>query len=297
MSITKDGGETMNDYSRFPKNDRIYTGSEEKFGITIGNENYIVKFQKNSETGLMNNHISEYIGSNIFNIIGVPAQITMLGMYHDRSVVLCKDFNQEGEVFTPFNDVGESSLERDKELYQYTYDDITRMLKENSKITHVNETIDMFWDMYIVDAFIGNFDRHGANWGFIKKDQTYRFAPIFDNGSSLFPRRNNDTLLMEIFEDDSKLDEITFKYPTSQIRIGKTKTSYFEVINSLRFKDCNEALKRIYKRIDLDRIIKFIHIQDDLSELQKKFYIKILEHRYNQIIKSSYMKLIGENHE
>ena len=34
-----------------------------------------------------------------------------------------------------------------------------------------------------MDALLGNFDRHGANWGFIKEDNKYTIAPIFDNGS------------------------------------------------------------------------------------------------------------------
>ena len=38
-----------------------------------------------------------------------------------------------------------------------------------------------------MDALLGNFDRHGANWGFIKEDNKYTIAPIFDNGSCLFP--------------------------------------------------------------------------------------------------------------
>ncbi len=58
------------------------------------------------------------------------------------------------------------------------------MLRENMKSTNVEETIDRFWDMFIVDALIGNFDRHGGNWGFIKKDNQYRIAPVYDNGSS-----------------------------------------------------------------------------------------------------------------
>ena len=39
--------------------------------------------------------------------------------------------------------------------------------------------------MFIVDALIANFDRHGSNWGFIKKYNKYRLSPILDNGSSL----------------------------------------------------------------------------------------------------------------
>ena len=140
------------DYSKYKKNNRVYTGAEEKFGITIDDECYIVKFQKGSELGLLNNHISEHVGSNIFNLLNEEAQITSLGTYNGRKVVLCKDFNREGEFFTPFNGVGESSLERDKELYTYSYDDIITMLTENTKITKVSKIIEKFWNMYIVDA-------------------------------------------------------------------------------------------------------------------------------------------------
>ncbi len=292
-----DGCEKMRDFSVYSKNDRIYTGSEEKFGITIDREYYIVKFQKNSETGLLNNHISEHIGSNIFNLIGESAQLTMLGKYNGRNVVVCKDFNEEGETFTPFNGVGESSLDRDKNLYQYTYEDVTRMLHENSKITHVKDTVEKFWNMYIIDALIGNFDRHGANWGFIKKDQAYRFAPVFDNGSSLFPRRTTEELMIEVLNDDHKMKEITYKYPTSQIRLGKHKSSYYEIINSLKFEDCNKALIRIYNRINLHKINSFIELQKELTELQKRFYKHIINYRYQHIIKASYQKLVGEYHE
>ena len=79
--------------------------------------------------------------------------------------------------------MGESTLAQDKETYQYDYEDIMQMLRENSKLTNVEETIVIFWQIYVVDALLGNFDRHGSNWGFIKKDNTYSIAPVFDNGS------------------------------------------------------------------------------------------------------------------
>lgn len=81
--------------------------------------------------------------------------------------MVIKDFNKEGSFFVPFNGVGESSLDDEKE--GYSYDDITRMLEANKKITNIEETISSFWDIYIVDALLANFDRHGSNWGFIKK--------------------------------------------------------------------------------------------------------------------------------
>ncbi|MFR7404828.1 MAG: HipA domain-containing protein [Coriobacteriaceae bacterium] len=56
-----------------------------------------------------------------------------------------------------------------------------------TQLTDVAETISMFWEMFIVDALLGNFDRHGMNWGFIKRDNAYALAPVFDNRSCLFP--------------------------------------------------------------------------------------------------------------
>jgi hypothetical protein len=284
----------MKDYSAYHKNNRVYTGSEEKIGITIDQQDYIIKFQKNSETGYLNNHISEHLGSSIFDLLGETAQVTALGLYRGRQVVLCKDFNRRDGIFTPFNGVGESSLERDRELYSYTYEDITMMLVDNVKITHVDAVIDKFWNMYIIDALVANFDRHGANWGFIKRDNTYEMAPVFDNGSSLFPRRNTDELMLEAMNRQDVIEEITFKYPTSQIRQGKRKSSYYDIINSLEFEACNQALSRVMGRIDLRRIFALIDLEDMLSDLQKAFYKHIIEYRYDHIIKKSYEKLTGE---
>lgn len=157
-------------------------------------------------------------------------------------------------MLVAFNGVGESSLERDKEFYQYTYEDITAMLRENMKSTNVEETINRFWDMFIVDAIIGNFDRHGGNWGFIKRNNLYRIAPVYDNGSSLYPKLNTDDKLKAVLSSEEEINQRIYKFPTSHIKVKNRKSSYFEVITSLQFETCNEALQRIVPRIDLTRI-------------------------------------------
>lgn len=124
-----------------------------------------------------------------------------------------ENFLEPEDDLVAFNGVGESSLERDKELYQYTYEDITAMLRENMKSTNVEETIDRFWDMFIVDALIGNFDRHGGNWGFIKKDNQYRIAPVYDNGSSLYPKLNTDEKLEAVLSSGKKLTNGSISSP------------------------------------------------------------------------------------
>ena len=109
----------MADYSRYPDGGRYYSGAERKKSILISGEPYIVKFQKNSREGSRYNHISEYLGSHIFALLGIDTQETFLGQYNGEDVVVIKDFLGEDEVFVPFNGVGDSSLEQDKEKYQY----------------------------------------------------------------------------------------------------------------------------------------------------------------------------------
>jgi len=281
----------MRDYSMYEKTPVILSGAEKKFEIIIDGHRYIVKFQKNSEVGLTYNYVSEYLGSHIFQVIGIPVQETFLGTYDGANVVVMKNFLEPGDALIAFNGVGESSLERDKEIYQYTYEDITAMLQENMRSTNVEETIDRFWDMFIVDALIGNFDRHGGNWGFIKRNNQYRIAPMYDNGSSLYPKLNTDEKIAAILASEDEINERIYKFPTSHIKIKNHKSSYFEVISSRQFEACNEALKRIVPRIDLNRINTIIDEIEGISELRKQFYKVMLEHRYEKILMHTYRLL------
>ena len=284
----------MKDYSRYPDGNRYYSGAERKKSILINEKPYLVKFQKNSREGLRFNHVSEYLGSHIFALLGIKTQETFLGTYKDENVVVIKDFLGEDEVFVPFNGVGDSSLEQDKEKYQYSYEDIIEMLQDNVKLTDVEQTIDLFWDMFIIDALLANFDRHGSNWGFIKKDNKYRLSPIFDNGSSLFPQLNTDEKIEAVLSNQEEIDMRIYKFPTSQVKYKGKKSSYYEIISSLAFEECNNALVRIIERIDFNKINKLIDSVENISEKRREFYKTILEQRYEKILLKSYNELMSK---
>ena len=281
----------MIDYSRYSEENRYYSGAERKKSILISGKPYLIKFQKNSREGLRFNHVSEYLGSHIFSLLGMETQETYLGTYKDENVVVIQDFIGENEVFVPFNGVGDSSLEQDKENYQYSYEDIMDMLQDNIKLTDVEQTIDLFWDMFIVDALIANFDRHGSNWGFIKKDNKYRLSPVFDNGSSLFPQLNTDEKIDAVLGSQEEIEMRIYKFPTSQVKYQGKKSSYYEIISSLAFKECNNALIRIVERIDFDKINTLIDSIENISEKRKEFYKTILKQRYEKILLKSYHEL------
>lgn len=281
----------IRDFSKCLLSDRFYGGSEKKLGIVIDGVDHMLKFQKKTAFGKRNNHISEYLGSHIFEMLGFDTQETFLGIYGGEQVVACKDFNREGKQFVPFNDVGESTLDQDKETYQYDYHDIMQMLRDNSKLTDVGETISMFWEIYIVDALLGNFDRHGANWGFMKEKNKYTLAPVFDNGSCLFPNLTDEDEMKSIIQSEEETEKRIFRFPTSQVRLDGKKSSYYEVIHSLGFAECNTALTKIYDRIRMEEIEKLIYNTPFISDVQKMFYFHMVRERYEKIIRASYEAL------
>lgn len=278
----------MKDYSKCPDGSRFYSGAERKKSILVSGQPYLIKFQKNSREGLRFNHVSEFLGSHIFAMLGIETQETSLGSYKGENIVVIRDFLEEGEVFVPFNGVGDSSLEQDKEKYQYSYEDIIAMLEDNVKLTNVEQTIDLFWDMFIVDALIANFDRHGSNWGFIKKDERYRLSPIFDNGSSLFPQLNTDEKIEAVLSNQEEINRRVYQFPTSQVKHKGKKSSYYETISCLEFEECNHALIRIAERVDLEKINKLIDSVEEISEIRREFYRTILKQRFEKILLESY---------
>lgn len=280
------------DFSEYQESGKYYGGSERKLGIVIDGDDYMLKFQKKTAFGKRNNHISEYIGSHIFELCGFFTHKTYLGYRDGEQVVACKDFNVSGKQFVPFNEVGESTLDQDKETYQYDYEDIMQMLRDNSKLTNVEETISAFWEVFILDALLGNFDRHGSNWGFIKENNRYSIAPVFDNGSSLFPALVDEEEMKSIMESQEETNKRVYTFPTSQVKLRGKKSSYYEVIHSLEFPECNNALLNVYKRIDIAHIRDLIEQTPLISGVHKAFYMHMINARYEKIIKASYEKLI-----
>lgn len=282
------------DFSNNKLSNISYGGSEKKIGVIFNGSPYMLKFQKKTPFGTRYNTISEYLGSHIYQMLGVDCQETLLGTYKGENVVACKDFMEDGTMFVPFNDVGESTIEEDKEKYQYSYEDIIQLLNINKKLTNVEEVTSSFFEIYIIDALLGNFDRHGSNWGFLKRNNKYYMAPVFDNGSCLFPNMIDEDEMKKIILDEEQINVRVYKFPTSQIKINGEKSSYYEVISSLKYEEVNKALIKIYPRINLNEIYNLIDDINIISNIHKDFYKTMIKNRYEKIIKYSYKKLVGD---
>lgn len=279
------------DYSNYERNNKMYSGAERKIGLRVGTEDYIIKFPKKERFLTRNNHISEFIGCRIIASMGYLVQETHLGTYNGENIVAIKDFVEVGQQFVAFNDVGESSIEADREAFTYSYEDITEILHANNKLKDPDETVKMFWQLYIIDALLGNFDRHGGNWGFIKENNEYSLSPIFDNGSCMFPKMTDEDEMSKVMISEEETRRRVFEFPTSQIRLNDKKSSYYGVINSMSFKECNEALVKVYERFDIQVAEDIIDSVEIISQTHKAFYKHMLSSRYNLLLKEMYERL------
>lgn len=132
-----------------------------------------------------------------------------------------------------------------------------------------------YWDTFILDVMLGNFDYHANNLAyFMKKDGTeLKFAPIYDGGSCLYPQMS-DYAIPDILVSSKKIEMRINKFPTAALELqDKTKANYKEYINSLQNPDCTVALLSVYPRTDINVIRKIINGNAVISEVRKNFYM------------------------
>ena len=142
-----------------------------------------------------------------------------------------------------------------------------------------------FWDVFVIDALLGNFDRHNGNWGFLFDESTGEssLAPIYDCGSCFLPQADEKTM-NEVLTNEDALHSRVYLYPTSAIKQNGRKINYRDFLMSAEYGGCNKAVKRIAPRICMDEISALINEAPYLSELQRAFYKHYVEARYNLIL-------------
>ena len=275
-----------------------YKGFEKKKTLIYNNKKILVKFpnpirQKNKNISYINNAFSEYIGSNIFKIVGFDTQNTSLGIYRynnqEKIVCACEDFTDENNILYEFENLVLSANPNKK--IETELIDILEVISD-IKIIDAKKTKEKFWCMFIVDCLIGNTDRHNGNWGFLQNNITKKitFAPIYDCGSCLNPMLEDKEIANL---DESEVKNLALNCYSCFKENGK-KINYINYIKEMKNQECNKALYTIFENINIDKINKLIDEISCISIVRKEFYKKIIFLRY-QIIKDVYNRLIN-NH-
>lgn len=283
---------------------RAYNGANgKKIAVEYNGEDYMLKFppsgqDKPTELSYTNSCISEYLGSSIFNLIGIEAQETLLGTYRVgeklKIVCACKDFTADNIRLYDFCSIKNTVIDSEHGGTGTELEDITETMEKQQFVDPV-ELTEHFWNVFVVDALLGNFDRHNGNWGFIVNSETgkARIAPIYDCGSCLLPQAD-DNVMKAVLSSEEELDKRIFRFPTSAIQKNKRKINYYDFMTSAKNDDCNAAIARIHPQIDMEEIKDFIYKTEGIDELQKDFYAYYIGARYDKILTLAYDIIIEQ---
>lgn len=290
----------------------------EKRGIIYNNEYWFLKFPKNTlgmnrVTGLsyVTSPLSEYIGSNIYRILGYNVHKTILGICNDgkkdKIVCACKDFinDDKNEILIPYtalrNDTNPIIMERNDTSIQSpsNINEIIFQLQHNLILSKISNVKERFWEVVVIDMLINNNDRNEDNWGVIKNkiDNTYKLAPIYDCGNCFYGKAS-DEKIANILADNEKLKSsatngITAYEDDLEKRIPINK------ILELKNNDLKKAIVKVSQLIDnhLDEIINFIQEIPTtysgitiMSKIRKTYYIETFKIRFETLLKKQLNK-------
>ncbi len=280
--------------------------SGSKKGIIYNNERWFLKYPKSTKSMDIENlsyttsPLSEYLASHIYSLLGFDTHETLLGISNGKVVVACKDFLNQSETILDYNsiknDYDKNIEEKIENLFSSnsnrTLTDLEEtiiIMNNNTYFKKVPELKLRFWDMFIVDAFINNNDRNDNNWGLIldRNNMNLRLSPIYDNGASFYSK-SPDEKLINALSDNFKKKQLIYDNCKNIFSENGKPINPLKYIEKMQNEDCNEALLRVFPKINLTEIKNLIDsIPNEYKSIpiisinQKELYYESLTYKYN----------------
>lgn len=298
-------------FNDFQQNQRMYGGTAgRKMGITYNGKDYLLKFpgnlkeqkMKNINLSYSNSPVCEYIGSKIYELVGLPVHNTMLGTRNGKIVVACEDFLQDGDRLYEFDKIkvtfeprfldsnGNETNGVGVDLYE-----IMMTLQEHPFLQDVSGVKEHFWNMFVMDALIGNTDRNNSNWGIIlRKDGSKEIAPVYDNGNCLNSKWDDEKMQI-VMNDADKMEAEAYKARRCIYELQGKRVNPYHIIESMEYQECSDAVRKLTPKIEscMNKIWLMIEEIPVLSEIQKQFFTLIIQSRYEKVLRPIYQKLMA----
>lgn len=276
-----------------------------KDGLTLNNENWLVKYPKSAknlkqheEMSYTNDPVSEYLGSHIYHLLGYPVHETMLVERHGKIAVACKDFlNEPMERLLEVRTIKNSANQQLAELLDRSFsstgsqhvidlEEIIIHLNHNELLYSVDGLKERFFDMIVIDAFINNADRNNGNWGIIRAyGKPDKLAPVYDNGGAMNGKTPDSRLERILSVENGIYNSII----NGKSIFGKDGESFYT--RTLLKTPIDELQNALIKNVPLIKkqysaICELIdEIPDNAcSQIRKEFYKKSLEARITYIL-------------
>ena len=304
------------DFNNNKDSGRKYGGmAGAKLGIIFNNENWILKFPKSTkgfntvEISYTTTPLSEYLGSHIYESIGVPVHETILGIKDEKVVVACKDFKEKGEELYEFREIKNEYVKGLEEKIEklsssstngrIDINEVMLIMEDNPTFKQNPDLKDRFWDMFVIDSLIGNNDRNNGNWGILVNEDTQstRIAPVYDNGACFSTNMSEERMEM-ILKDETRFENSAYISRSSAFYENDNNINPLKYIEKASNADLNRAILRIVPKINLNKIKDIIYDVPNskgkikiTSDIIKEFYYKLVEYRYNNILLPVYERL------
>lgn len=278
---------------------------------------------ENVDISFTTSPLSEYVGSHIFEILGYNVHKTALGVFNNEKnnrkqlVVACQDFTDNGrlklidyeaiknnysdELQIKLSELKTSLPEyKTKGISSHTIpiEEIILQFEENSIFTNNPKSQELFWEILVIDCLINNNDRNKNNWGFLYDFLTneYGSAPIYDNGAS-FVSKHSDEKLLKLLSNQSALENSALNgmcYYTVDNELLNFRNFFRKLKENHLDGQLNKALKVVVPKIaskwnDIKFFINNLPCEENgikiISDIQKQFFIKTIEIRFEKLIK------------
>ena len=272
-----------------------------KMGITYEGKDYLLKFpgnlkeqqMKNINLSYSNSPVCEYIGSKIYELVGLPVHHTILGTRNEKIVVACEDFLGDGDRLYEFDKIkvtfephfldsnGNETNGVGVDLYE-----IMMTIQEHPFLKDISGVKEHFWNMFVMDALIGNTDRNNSNWGIIlRKDGLKEIAPVYDNGNCL-NNKWDDEKMQIVMNDTDKMEAEAYKARRCIFELHGKRVNPYHIMESMEYQECSEAIRRLTPKIgsSMNKIQEMIKEIPVISEIQKQFFTSIIEYRYENVL-------------
>lgn len=217
--------------------------------------------------------------SNIYNYVEYKM---IKGIYNSelKSFSKSKNFLDENENLLTFYRLYflETGNELSKEIYNYNEvkDRISFVVDFIANTYHLNQVGKIIASILELDMFFLNEDRHFNNFALIRdiKEDTFSFAPLFDNGLSLLSDTNEYNMSVDVYKNMDKVNSKPFSNSFEEqcecaeslygsvLKFTFTKNDVLREIEKYRAFYSNEIIERVITII-FEQMRKYHYLFED----------------------------------
>ncbi|MDJ0662434.1 MAG: hypothetical protein QNJ42_23550 [Crocosphaera sp.] len=248
---------------------------------------------------------SEKIAAELCKLIKLPHAEYELALFNNEKGTISQSFLPKNGSLITGNEILVQILldypENINDLSQHTLNNIFKVFSNNSvelplnwmPLEGIETAMDIFIGYLLLDAWIGNTDRHHENWAFINYTGKNYLAPTYDHASSLGRNESDERRTKRLTTKDKGFSVEAYAHKCKSCLYAKvgdrkplTTLDAFREAAQIHTTAANIWLDQLSKVSINDTLELFKRIPGDrISSTAIKFAQKILEINQHKLLK------------